>query len=138
MHTILTAAVWIGVYLALVLAPLLVLMIGDVPGRPVPGSGGTSPWPWGSPVWPLWGVQFVLTARFRRANAPFGINIIYYFHRYLAVTVFGVVRKNCLTDLSGRMRYRMCSRRARSGLSRRTEGCQMKTSTRWFCTFRAW
>ncbi len=33
----------------------------------------------------MFGVQFWLTARFKRATAPFGIDIIYYFHRYLAV-----------------------------------------------------
>lgn len=33
----------------------------------------------------MMGVQFLLTARFRRASAPFGIDIIYYFHRYLAI-----------------------------------------------------
>lgn len=33
----------------------------------------------------IMGIQFILTARFRRACAPFGIDIIYYFHRYLAV-----------------------------------------------------
>lgn len=30
-------------------------------------------------------VQFVLTARVRRLTAPFGIDLVYYFHRYLAV-----------------------------------------------------
>jgi len=33
------------------------------------------------------GIQFLLTARFRRACAPFGIDIIYLFHRYLAIMV---------------------------------------------------
>jgi predicted ferric reductase len=33
----------------------------------------------------MMGLQFVLTARFRRATAPFGIDIIYYFHRWAAV-----------------------------------------------------
>jgi predicted ferric reductase len=37
------------------------------------------------------GVQFYLTARFRRATAPFGIDIIYYFHRYLAVFALAIV-----------------------------------------------
>lgn len=35
----------------------------------------------------MMGVQFVLTARFKRACAPFGIDVIYYFHRYLAVVM---------------------------------------------------
>ncbi|MCK4834872.1 MAG: oxidoreductase, partial [Gammaproteobacteria bacterium] len=33
----------------------------------------------------MMGVQFLLTARFRRASAPFGVDISYYFHRYLAI-----------------------------------------------------
>ena len=37
------------------------------------------------------GVQFALTARFRRATAPFGIDIVYYFHRYLAVFALAVI-----------------------------------------------
>lgn len=37
------------------------------------------------------GVQFILTARFRRATAPFGIDIIYYFHRYLAIVATGFI-----------------------------------------------
>lgn len=37
------------------------------------------------------GVQFALTARFRRATAPFGIDIVYYFHRYLAVCALLIV-----------------------------------------------
>lgn len=36
-------------------------------------------------------VQFFLTARFPRASAPFGIDIIYYFHRYLAIIIFAFV-----------------------------------------------
>lgn len=37
------------------------------------------------------GVLFALTARFRRATAPFGIDIVYYFHRYLALLAVAVV-----------------------------------------------
>ncbi len=37
------------------------------------------------------GVQFALTARFKRATAPFGIDIVYYFHRYLAVAALAIV-----------------------------------------------
>jgi predicted ferric reductase len=77
----LTAVFWLGVYLSLVLAPLFVLLLGPTP----PGLGF---W-WdlsialGFAGLAMMGVQFVLTARFRRATAPFGIDIIYYFHRYL-------------------------------------------------------
>jgi predicted ferric reductase len=33
----------------------------------------------------LAGLQFALTARFRRMTHPFGVDIIYLFHRYLAI-----------------------------------------------------
>lgn len=32
--------------------------------------------------------MFVLTARFRCASAPFGINLVYYFHRWIALVLF--------------------------------------------------
>lgn len=33
----------------------------------------------------MFGLQFVLTARFKRATAPFGIDLIYALHRWLAI-----------------------------------------------------
>src|SRR3546814_3269086 len=39
----------------------------------------------------MMGVQFVLTARFKRACAPFGIDVIYYFHRYLALAMLALI-----------------------------------------------
>lgn len=74
---------WIGVYLLLILAPLAILLMEPVP----PGNGfwwdvslalgfaGTA----------MMGILFLQTARFRRASAPFGIDIIYYFHRQIAL-----------------------------------------------------
>jgi predicted ferric reductase len=89
MSHLLWGAFWIAVYLALVFTPLLVLLLGPLP----PGAGF---W-WdlslalGFAATAMMGVQFVLTARFRRATAPYGIDIIYYFHRYLAVVGFVLV-----------------------------------------------
>ena len=77
---------WILLYLLLVLAPLFVLLIGEVP----PGSGFR--WDFsmalGFSAMAIMSMLFFLTARFRRATAPFGIDIIYYFHRYLALLAF--------------------------------------------------
>jgi predicted ferric reductase len=77
---------WIALYLALIVLPLLVLLLGDRPG------GGGFAWDLalilGYAALAMMGVQFALTARFKRATAPFGIDIIYYFHRYLAVVAF--------------------------------------------------
>ncbi len=77
------AILWIGVYLVLVLAPLFVLLVEAAPGGAgfwydfslALGFAGTA----------MMAVQFVLTARFKRMTAPYGIDIVYYFHRYLAV-----------------------------------------------------
>jgi predicted ferric reductase len=76
------AAFWIAVYLVLVLVPLFALLIGPRPS----GSGfwwdlslalgfaGTT----------MMAVMFFLTARFQRATAPFGIDLVYYFHRWIS------------------------------------------------------
>lgn len=39
----------------------------------------------------MFGMQFILTARFQLVAAPFGTDILYYFHRYLGYLVLGVV-----------------------------------------------
>jgi len=84
-----SAACWVGGYLALILAPLCVLLVGPVP----PGSGFW--WDFsmalGFAGMAMIGVQFLLTARFRRASAPFGIDIIFYFHRYLALLACALI-----------------------------------------------
>ncbi len=76
-------AFWIGVYLSLIVAPLAILLIEPVP----PGNGfwwdlslalgfaGTA----------MMGMLFLQTARFRHVSAPFGIDIVYYFHRQVAL-----------------------------------------------------
>ncbi len=82
------AIFWIGVYWALVVAPLALLCLDPLP----PGAGF-----WtdlsaalGYIALSMMGVQFLLTARFRRASAPFGIDLLYYFHRYVAVFAFAL------------------------------------------------
>ena len=37
------------------------------------------------------GVQFALTARFKRAAAPFGMDVLYYFHRLVAIAGAGFI-----------------------------------------------
>jgi len=83
------AALWISIYLALVTAPLLLLLVGPTPP-------GVELW-WdfsmglGFSGLAMMGVQFALTARFRRANSPFGTDVVYVFHRYLAFVALGLV-----------------------------------------------
>ncbi|MDH5649389.1 MAG: ferric reductase-like transmembrane domain-containing protein [Gammaproteobacteria bacterium] len=77
---------WIGAYLAAILAPLFILLLGD-------HTPPTSFW-WdfaialGFSVAAMMGIMFFLTARFRRVSAPFGIDLIYYFHRQIALVAF--------------------------------------------------
>lgn len=76
------ATFWAGSYLALAVTPLAVLVLA-----PTPAKGGFW-WEVGIALGfaglTMMAIQFVLTARFRIAVAPFGIDIIYYFHRYMA------------------------------------------------------
>ena len=79
----LAEALWIGLYFLLIAAPVVLLMLGPTP------RGGGFWWDFsmglGFTGLAMLGVQFVLTARFRGVCAPFGTDIIYYFHRWAAV-----------------------------------------------------
>jgi predicted ferric reductase len=87
-HTTRDAVLWLGVYLAAVTVPLFALLPGPAAGR---GFLWDFAMALGYAGLAMFGVQFALTARFRRATAPFGIDIVYYFHRYLAVAALAVV-----------------------------------------------
>lgn len=80
---------WITFYLGLVLAPLSILLSGPMPA----GSGFW--WDFsmalGFTGMAMMGVQFLLTARFPFSNVSFGIDIIYFFHRYLAVMALVII-----------------------------------------------
>jgi predicted ferric reductase len=82
------AALWLGVYVLAVTVPLFALLPGPAAGL---GFDWDFPMALGYAGIAMLGVQFGLTARFRRATAPFGIDIVYYFHRYLAVFALGVI-----------------------------------------------
>jgi predicted ferric reductase len=80
---------WLVAYFVLVSLPLLILLSGEMP-PPVEfwwdfamglGFAGLA----------VIGVQFALTARFRRLTSPFGIDVIYVFHSYLAWIGLGLV-----------------------------------------------
>lgn len=94
MSAVVQGIAWIAVYLTLVLMPLVVLLAGD----PAPGGG----FAWdvamalGFAGLTMMGVQFFLTARFRRATAPYGIDLIYFLHRYLAVIALLLVLVHAL------------------------------------------
>lgn len=81
---------WLLLYTALLTAPLLVLASGLGIAE---GAGWWFDFAMGLGFGALavMGGQFVLTARFRRATAPFGIDVVYLFHRWLAVGGLGLL-----------------------------------------------
>lgn len=83
------AVFWLCAYVVLVCSPLLVLMVAPVPAKR--GFWWETAIGLGFAGLIMMVMQFVLTARFRRPTAPFGIDLIYYFHRYLAYTLLAIV-----------------------------------------------
>lgn len=80
---------WIGVYLALTLAPLFVLLVGPVP--PARGFWREFSVALGFSGLAMMGLQFALTARFRRVKAPYGSDIVYFFHRQISLVTFVLI-----------------------------------------------
>lgn len=82
-------ALWCGLYVLLVAFPVLLLL-----AKPLPRGGGFL-WDFAMAVGfsglAMMCLQFALTARFRRAAAPFGIDIIYYFHRWAAIAALSLI-----------------------------------------------
>ena len=80
---------WITVYLTLVLTPLFALIIGPTP------QGAGFVWDFslalGFASLTMMAIMFLLTARFQRATAPFGIDVIYYFHRQTSLAALAFV-----------------------------------------------
>jgi predicted ferric reductase len=86
---VLQGTFWIIVYVLLSTAPLFVLLIGPTPpGREfwrelsvALGFAGLA----------MVALQFVLTARFKVVKAPYGSDIVYYFHRQISLVAFALV-----------------------------------------------
>jgi predicted ferric reductase len=80
---------WISLYLAVVLAPVFLMMLPPVPS-------GRSFWLELSVALGFVGltqiaVQFILIARFRRVTAPYGIDIILRYHRQIALVAVAAI-----------------------------------------------
>jgi len=80
------AAAWIGVYILIVLSPLLILLLHPAPA-------GREFWLDFSVALGFIGLammvlQFALTARIRTIEAAYGIDIILQFHRYTSIVAF--------------------------------------------------
>lgn len=90
-HTarMLKGALWIGIYLALVAAPLLLLLLG--PARTARGFWREFAVALAFSGLSMMLLQFALTARFRRVKAPFGIDVVYFFHRQISFFIFAII-----------------------------------------------
>ena len=79
---------WLASYLALILAPLLVLSLASGPAK--------NGFLWdvgialGFSALVMLVLQFFITARLRKPAAPFGMDVIYYFHRCLGYALLTV------------------------------------------------
>jgi predicted ferric reductase len=84
------AAFWALLYALLVFLPMLVLLFA---GERVAGRGVLYDFAMGLGFagMAMFAAQFALTARFRRATHPFGIDVLYYFHRILAIGAVAIV-----------------------------------------------
>ena len=83
---ILQGIFWIAVYILITLAPLIILLSG-------PRPAGREFWRdlsvgLGYCGFSMVGLQFVLTARFKVIKAPYGSDIIYFFHRQISQVAF--------------------------------------------------
>jgi predicted ferric reductase len=83
------AAIWIAIYLLAVMAPLAVLLAGPMP--PSKGFWWDFSMALGFAGMAMMAIQFALTSRFKATTRPFGIDIVYLFHRYLAIIALAVV-----------------------------------------------
>jgi predicted ferric reductase len=89
MNRLIQGAFWIGVYLVLTLTPLFILLIGPAPrGR---GFWTEFSVALGFAGMAIMGMQFLITARFHRLTAPFGMDIMYEFHRQISWVAFVLV-----------------------------------------------
>jgi predicted ferric reductase len=88
-HYALLGSLWLGLYVFAVILPLLALLVGPVPpGREFLlefsvglGFAGAS----------IMCVQFALTARFKHIQAPYGIDLVYHFHREITYVALALV-----------------------------------------------
>ncbi len=89
MRPLLYGTFWIGIYLIITVAPLLVLLIGPIP----PGRGFWREFSVGLGFIGLsmMGLQFFLTGRFKHITSPYGIDVVYHFHRQISIVAFVLI-----------------------------------------------
>jgi predicted ferric reductase len=89
MTRLIYAVFWILVYLTLALAPLFVLMVSAT--RPGRGFWTEFSVALGFAGLAMMGLQFLLTARFRGITTPYGIDVVYHFHRQISIIAFMLI-----------------------------------------------
>lgn len=83
------ALFWIVLYILLILAPIFILFLGNPPpGREAWRDFSVALGYSGLTIWML---QFVLTARIKRIDRPYGSDIIYYFHKWISIVSYSMV-----------------------------------------------
>ena len=84
-----TGKLWVSLYCFLVLTPLIILLAGPkFIGRPALLDLSVSLAFVGLAIMAL---QFILTARIKEINSPFGTDIVYFFHRQIGIAAFLLV-----------------------------------------------
>jgi predicted ferric reductase len=89
MRRLVYAVFWIAVYVTLTMAPLFVLLIG--PARPGRDFWREFSVALGFAGLAMMGLQFLLTARYRALTSPYGIDVIYHFHRQISLVAFALI-----------------------------------------------
>ena len=85
---------WVFLYILLTLAPLFILLVGNPPpGREFWRDFSVALGYCGITMWML---QFVLTARFKIIKAPYGSDIVYYFHKQISIVSYFLVLAHIL------------------------------------------
>jgi predicted ferric reductase len=82
-------AVWLGLYLLFILAPLFALLGGSLPPTRDFSTEFSVAIDYSGLA--MMGLQFGLTARFRYVTEPWGENVIYHFHRQISLIAVGLV-----------------------------------------------
>ena len=81
--------IWIMLYVVLVLSPLIILLLGPKPsGRPALLDLSVS---FGFLGLSIMALQFILSARIKLINRPFGVDLVYHFHRQIGIAAFFMV-----------------------------------------------
>jgi predicted ferric reductase len=94
MKRILQGTFWVILYLLLTLAPVLILLVGNSPpGREFWRDFSVA---LGYCAIAMWMLQFVLTARFKVIKAPYGSDIVYYFHKQISIVSYFLVLAHIL------------------------------------------